>query len=228
MSTRVGVAVPAPGSTEPFEAWVLDLPGCFATGVDETAAVGALPGTIDRYLVIAAEAGAAAARPAGRIDVVERFHGSWQGTYEVNAYFEADAEAVTEWDVAFGTAMLAATRRRLLTVADRAPRSGASERSVADLLHHVANAEWFYGSRLELDPEIVRPAGLGDEASPKQRLDRIRAWALQRLAALPGLGALERTHGGERWSPRKVVRRYIYHELDHVWELEAREAARDD
>ena len=222
MSTRVGVAVPAPGSTEPVEAWVLDLPGCFATGADEAAALGALPDNIERYLALAAEAGAAAPRPVGRIEVTERFHGSWQGTYEVNASFAADAEPVTERDVAFACAMLAATRRRLLSAADRASRRRTGERTVSEVLHHVANAEWFYGSRLEVDPESVRSSGLGGEPDPNSRLDRIRAWALQRLAALPGFGALERTQHGELWTPRKVSRRYIYHELDHLWELERR------
>ena len=223
MSTRVGVAAPAPGSTEPFEAWALDLPGCFATGIDEAAALGALPAAIDRYLTIAVAAGAAAPpEPAGAIEVVERFHGSWHGTYEVSSSFAADAEPVTERDVTFARAMLATARHRLLAAADRAPRWRAGERTVGEVLHHVANAEWFYGSRLEVDPESVRSSGLGEEPDPKRRLELVRAWALQRIAALPALGTLERTHRDERWTPRKVIRRYIYHELDHLWELKAR------
>lgn len=221
MSTRVGVAAPAPGSTEPFEAWVLDLPGCFASGSDEAAAIGALPAAIDRYLAIVGTAGAAVPpRPAGGIEVIERFHGSWQGTYEVNAFFAMDAPPVSERGVTFAQAMLTATRRCLLAAADRAPGRRTDGRTVDEILHHVANAEWFYGSRLEVDPEAVRTYGLGDETDPRKRLDLVRAWALPRIAALPSLGDLERTHGGERWTPRKVIRRYIYHELDHVWELE--------
>jgi hypothetical protein len=222
MSTRVGVAVPAPGSTETFAAWALDLPGCFATGSDEVAAIGALSAAIDRYLTIAVAASAEAPpRPTGGIEVVERFHGSWQGTYEVDAFFAVDAAPVTEIDVTFAQAMLAATRRRLLAAADPAPRRRAGERTVGEVLHHVANAEWFYGSRLEMDPEVVRSDGLGDEIDPRKRLELVRAWALRRIATFPGLGGLERTHHGERWTPRKVIRRYIYHELDHLWELES-------
>lgn len=221
MSTRVGVAAPAPGSTEPFEAWALDLPGCFATGIDEGAALGALPTAIDRYLTIALAAGAAAPpERAGTIEVVERFRGFWHGTYEVNAFFAVDAAQVTERDIAFARAMLATTRRRLVAAADRSPRRRHGKRTVDEILHHVANAEWFYGSRLEVDPEAVRTNGLGDETDPRKRLDLVRAWALPQIAALPSLGGLERTHHGERWTPRKVLRRYIYHELDHVWELE--------
>ncbi len=65
-----------------------------------------------------------------------------------------------------------------------------------------------------MDPEAVRTYGLGDETDPRKRLDLVRAWALQRIAGLPGRGSLdglERTHHGERWTPRKVIRRYIYH-----------------
>lgn len=223
MSTRVGVGVPALRSPEPVEAWALDLPGCFATGPDEAAALAALPAALDRYLPIAdAAAAGPPPRPTGSIEVVERFQGSWHGTYEVSASFAADADPVTEGDVAFAQAMLATTRTRLLEAAGRARRWHAGERSVSEVLHHVANAEWFYASRVEVDPETVRALGLGGEADPEKRLGLVRAWALERIAALPALGALERAHSGERWTPRKVIRRYIYHELDHLWELEAR------
>lgn len=229
MTLRVGIEVPPARSAEPVVAWALDLPGCFATGRDEKAALASLPAAIDRYLTVAAEAGAESPpRPVGEIDVVERFAGSWHGSYEVNAFFARDGKPVIERDVAFARAMLSVTRRSLLVAADRAPRSRPGERTIAEVLHHVANAEWFYGSRLEEDPESVRAFGLGEEPDPRKRLERVRAWALERIAALPRLGTLERAHAGERWTPHKVLRRYIYHELDHLLELEARaERARD-
>lgn len=140
----------------------------------------------------------------------------------MNASFAADADPVREGDVTFAQAMLATTRTRLLEAAGQARRWRAGDRSVREVLHHVANAERFYASRVEVDPGTVRAFGVGGEVDPEKRLGLVRAWALQRIAALPALGALERTRSGERWTPRKVVRRYTYHELDHLWELETR------
>jgi len=223
MTVRAGLGIPAPRSREPFEVSVLDLPGCVATGPEEALALAAVPAAIDRYLAIADAGGVGSPpRPAGQIVVVEHFEGSWDGTYEVSAFFVADAEPVTERDVAFTRAMLAATRTHLLEAANRAARWRPGERSVGDVLHHVASAEWFYGARLEEDPEAVRASGFGGEFDPKQRLELVRAWAIERIAGLPALGALERTHRSERWTARKVIRRYIYHEIDHVSELESR------
>lgn len=93
-------SLPLPPAAPSPSRWALDLPGCFATGIDEAAALGALPAAIDRYLTIAVAAGAAAPpEPAGAIEVVERFRGFWHGTCEVNAFFAADAAQVTEQDV---------------------------------------------------------------------------------------------------------------------------------
>lgn len=223
MSIRVGLGIPAPGSPDPFEAWVLDRPGCFATGRDEHSALAALPASIERYLAIVDGAGAGPLpRPSGSVEVVERFQCFWHGTYEVSAFFASDADSVGEWEVAFARALLSATRERLLDAAGRATPWRAGERSVGEVLHHVANAEWFYGSRLAADPEAVRSFGYGGDPDPLKRLKLVRAWALERIAKLPSLDDLERTHSGERWTARKVIRRYIYHELEHLWELEAR------
>ena len=60
-------------------------------------------------------------------------------------------------------------------------------------------------------------------------LAAIRAWMIDRLHELQTRDAgEERTDGkGETWTLAKVVRRHVYHGLDHLWELDRRLARVD-
>lgn len=220
---RVGLELPAPGSREPVGAWLLDHPGCFAKGSDVEAALADVPRAIERYLRFAAPL--EVRTPSGPIEIAERFECAMIGDYEVSASFAGDAGAPSEAEAAFCRGMLSATRPALLAAAVRAGEGRSGDRSVEAMLHHVASAEWWYASRLAEDPERVRVHGRSGEQDARARLASVRAWALERIAETPRLGALERVHRGERWTPRKVLRRYVYHELDHLRELEARAPA---
>jgi hypothetical protein len=87
----------------------------------------------------------------------------------------------------------------------------AGERwSTTGILQHVDGAEWWYLDRLGLafDREEV-------PAEPFERLDRIRELLIK---TLPELEASTQVAGidGQIWSPRKVLRRALWHERDHT------------
>jgi hypothetical protein len=217
---RVGLELPAAGSTEPVGAWALDLLGCHAPGRDEADAVAALPAAIERYLGYARDLGASA--PGGEARVVETFRCRWVERYEVNALFEDDLTPTSVDEVTFATRMLEHTRRALLEAAAAASRPRRGERAADQVLHHVASAEWFYASRSEDDPERLRSEGASHELDPRKRLALVRQWTVRRLANLPALGQQRFEHQGETWTARKILRRSVYHDLDHVRELRGR------
>jgi GNAT superfamily N-acetyltransferase len=89
----------------------------------------------------------------------------------------------------------------------------------------VAGAEIWLGSRL--DPAARYDGPSGDEV-PEAHLDAYpeasRAWAIDNLRRLHAADpAATRTDGkGESWTLAKVVRRYVYHSIDHLRELDRR------
>lgn len=227
MTIRVGLELAAPGSLDVGGAWVLDLPGCFSSGPDETSALAGVDAALTRYLgLLRSHAIAPPARPTGPLEVVERFQCYWgpatEGRYEVNSLFDADLVGVTPEDAAYALAVLAATRQELLAAAGRTGAGKPGDRSADDMLHHVATAEWFYATRLEEDTDSLHRFRRQELRDPRARLEATREWVRPRIAALPAIGGLERSHFGERWTARKVLRRFIYHEFDHIRELEAR------
>ena len=220
---RVAVEFPAPGSADEVGAWALDLLGCHANGRDEREARDHVRPAIERYLRHTRDLGSVA--PTGEIDVVERYRCRWEGRYEVNALFEDDLRPATAAEVDFVRAMLARTRAALLEAVATPTRRHPDERAPEQVLHHVASTDWFYASRSSDDPETRRREGRSEELDAKKRLALVREWALARIGELPGLGDRRWTHQGEIWTPRKILRRFAYHELDHVSELEDRAPA---
>lgn len=228
MTVRVGLAVASRTGTA--GAWALDLPGCHSAGDDEARALAGVQAALERYSDIDAKHGIGGpSAPDGAVAVTERVVVEWHGWPPVDTAFSVDRVAVTATDVRSTEAMLAATRSELLAVAARAGPGKAGDRSVEEMLYHVAGAEWWYATRLEEDPGRMRAESRDDLKDPRERLAAVRAWALARIHPLPALGVFERVHRGEGWvepwTPRKVLRRFIYHELDHIAELAARAEA---
>ena len=133
---RVGLEIPAPRSREPYGAWVLDLIGCYSSAASEEDALAGVPAAIDAYLEHARDLGAIA--PRGSVQVVERFTGWWEGTYEVSAFFrQFDLAPVTSDEVAFADALLERTRRALLDAATVAGPGTAGDREVGAVLRRA-------------------------------------------------------------------------------------------
>jgi hypothetical protein len=194
-------------------AWALDFPGCFADGAGGPEALVALPRALVDYEAWVERH----ARPSwlpdlGEIDI--RLAETWQvytiaddlteasDGYEVNAWFRDDWRPLSAEEIDRGLQMLCWSRADLLAAAAGASPTAMDEKqpgerwAVRGVLNHVAGAEWWYLDRLDL-------AGLTLE-----QLER----------ALPGLAGVQRVLGkeGEFWSPRKLLRRALWHERDHV------------
>jgi hypothetical protein len=208
-------------------AWVLGHPGCFAYGENEQAALVAAPKAIADYAawIESRNDGAGWADP-GQIELFQAE--SWEvyaideafdlveDGYEVSAWFRHDWKPLTAGEIERGIQLLTWSREDLLdSVQGLSQASLEVERfgerwSILGILKHVGGAEWWYLERLGLSsPRKDVPE------DPFERLESVRRRALD---ALPALAGLQQVVGvdGEFWSPRKMLRRAVWHERDHT------------
>jgi hypothetical protein len=189
---------------EHWVAWVLDLPGCYGSGPTAEAAVAAALPALRAWCWRLGRP----ERPT-EATVVERFASFLSAPdYRVNAFFADDARALSAADVALGRRMLGLTRDDL-----RAHLPDHLDAETTRVLEHVARAELWYLTRLAL--------ATGRESLPADPLGRLEAIRAMTGAALPRLIGDDRVVElrGERWSARKLLRRALWHEQDHVAEI---------
>jgi hypothetical protein len=208
------------------QAWVLGHPGCFAYGADGQAALQAVPQAIRDYQDWIASHTVDSWLPAEAVEthleetwecytIDDQYELAQQG-YEVNAWFRHDWLPLTSEEIRRGLLLLSWGRQKLLeTVSSLSPeildRAYPGERwAISGILKHIGGAEWWYMDRLGLAfPQHELP----DE--PFQRLNRVRTHLID---VLPGLTGSTQVVGlsGEIWSPRKLLRRAVWHEYDHI------------
>lgn len=92
---------------------------------------------------------------------------------------------------------------------------------IRGIVNHIGSAEWWYLNRLGL--AFARAELPGEHT---ERLWKVRACLLE---ALPTLVGVEKVAGreGELWSLRKMLRRALWHERDHVDHIRGLLAAQD-
>jgi len=207
-------------------AWVFDLPGCFSTAVTPDDAVDQAPSAISAYHDYVT------ARDHPRLDngdgdgdgdiivasVAETFHSYVsEGDYIVNAFFADDQRPVTSSEVTEVLWLLDQSRRDLLSVvvplsAEQRGRvlAGEARGSIDGILDHIAVAEWWYWSRIGRAP--VRENLSSDSL---HKAEQIRAWTRAHLPSLVADSQVTELMG-EQWSARKVLRRILWHERDHI------------
>lgn len=207
-------------------AWALDFPGCFSYGTEGPDALMALPRALLEYEDWVNRHAGSESLALGDFDL--RVVDTWEvfsmddqynltdEGYAVNAWFKQDWKPLEMEEIAWGLDLLGWSRADLLKTAEllsdaQMDQTYPGERwSIRGILRHVAGAEWWYLDRLGL-------AEGGREILPKDPLDRL-AWVRARLnTALPELAgkALVLGKDGEFWSPRKLLRRALWHEIDH-------------
>jgi predicted RNase H-like HicB family nuclease/uncharacterized damage-inducible protein DinB len=110
---------------------------------------------------------------------------------------------------------MAVSRQELMDLAKNLPEDAFSWKSdddtpsIREILCHLAEADLWYTDRLKQWPE-----------APLFRLAATRGVALERLRALTEEGRARVTiHEGEEWTPRKVMRRMLEHEREHIAQL---------
>lgn len=210
-------------------AWVLGHPGCFAYGLNSTFAMEAVPRAIQDYQRWIAghtteswldEADALAAKyqleETWECYTIDDDYELAQDGYEVNAWFRHDWKPLSTLDIQHSQLLLEWGRAELLAVVGNLSteileRTYPQERwSIAGILKHIGGAEWWYLDRLGLAfPRQEVPD------DPFQRLEKVRAHL---VCTLPALAASPRVVGidGEFWSSRKLLRRAVWHEYDHI------------
>lgn len=208
-------------------AWALEHPGCFAYGDNAEQAIGNLPDAIFNYATWAQTRGADWLDASEvelaidetfecyRIDEksLERVE---KGGSMVESFFLHDWKPLTKPEVERALKILSWTRDDLLDTIggldiDKLAATYPGERwSIDGILRHVGGAEWWYLERLGL----IFPENELPKAS-RERLDKVRAVLMELLPQLEGVDQVV-GHEGELWSPRKMLRRAVWHERDHV------------
>lgn len=224
-------------------AWMLDLPGCFVAGRDRDVALARVPSAVGGFADRFARLGEPIAVPATHdVEVVEEVPATVVDGYERNAVFAVDRRAVPADELATAVRRLGLARADLLDLLarvrahegahgplpageDRAASAAAGapvgQRTSDALLRHLGGSEIWLAGRL--DPG-ARYAGPPKDGELDAFLAASRAWALETVADIHARNAAaERTdRNGEHWTLAKVLRRLVYHALDHLGELDRR------
>jgi hypothetical protein len=223
---RVGLENNTEGRSQ---AWILGHPGCFAYGADGAQALAAVPQAIWSYSQwIGAHTDASWLDEAEAKQAEFQLEDTWecysinqdhelvQDGYEVNAWFRHDWIPLKEIDIQRGLLLHAWGRKELYrTVSDLGEdllqQTYPHERwSIAGILKHIGSAEWWYLDRLGL---AFPRQELPDD--PFERLEKVRPALVEILTGLAGSGKVVGVDG-EFWSPRKLLRRAVWHEYDHI------------
>ncbi len=226
MSLKIGIENGSEGRTI---VWVLDHLGCFSYGDHSQAALNALPTALIAYNEWLVQHGQGSRLIPLDLDL--HIDGTWevyqidenyalasQG-YEVNAWFQDDWKPLSEEEVAIGIELLSMSRIDLLSTVDNLDQNSLSVKlpgekwSIAGILKHVGSADWWYLDRLGLAfPRDEMPS------EPGERLEKVRA---HMLGILPSQADSKLVVGvdGEFWSPRKLLRRAVWHERDHTFHI---------
>lgn len=203
-------------------AWVLAYPGCYNYGATVDEALAGLPAAIIDYWAWRASHGDLVTPEAQEIEieVVETFTVTYDGDYEINAFFTPDGQSPSEEEIEEVLRLLAYSRADLLALIADLPNATLDWQpdqeswSIRRILRHIGDAEAWYISRLGIAP------GDHEMESEIARLASIRRMAMERIRAFPpGKRAQVYAPQGELWTLRKVLRRFIWHERDHLQQI---------
>lgn len=209
-------------------AWALDLPGCFAYGGSGSEALAGMPRAVLGYKAwLESHTPESWIADLGDFDIrlVETFEdytidGNFElaeSGYEVDAFFRHDWKPLRKTDIERGMQLLKWTRVDLMELVSAIPSDRfdlelpGEKWSLRGVLGHVARSEFWYLSRLDL-------ASGRREDLPSDVFESLPFVRAQLDAILPTLEDCSLVTGksGEFWSPRKLLRVAIWHELDHT------------
>lgn len=215
------------GSSEGSLAWVLNHPSCFAAGANANEALANLPDAITAYHAWLGKHDDRPSASVGEIEirvvdtwvdyrVNEAFERVEQGGYEVSAWFLHDWKPLTGAEIARARQLLEWSRADLLSTVEGLSQETLEVKqpgerwNIKGILRHVGGAEWWYLDRLGLAfPQRELPR------DPFERLGVVRAHLLEQLPELEGSQQVVGVDA-ELWSPRKLLRRTLWHERDHT------------
>lgn len=209
-------------------AWALEHPGCYAYGKDADAALAAFPAALRAYsnwisqhelswlhiqnIDVSVSGVWNSYSVNDKFDRVE----SGENSSAVEAWFQYDWKPLTEEEIERAQKMLTWSRIDLIKAitglsSERLDKTHVGERwSINGILRHAGGAEWWYMDRLgRAFPQAELPK------TPMERIEKVRTAFLEMLPQLKGVKQVVGLEG-EFWSPRKVLRRALWHERDHT------------
>ncbi|MGB4596283.1 MAG: DinB family protein [Anaerolineaceae bacterium] len=201
--------------------WGLDYPGCFTYGTDTAEALLKFPQTLLKHASWVALHTDQPWIELTDMDfgVVETFNvhnvQTDENSYEVNAFFKDDLRPLSENEVNHALMLHQWQQEELLAGVETLPEHFVNQFfpgqlwNVKGIVSHIARAEKFYLNCLKM------PSPDSTATDPFDLLDQ-QFQAVQNT--LPGLVDLERqtSYMTETWSPRKFVRRLLWHQRDHI------------
>jgi len=204
----------------------IDWPGWSRGGRQELDALEALFSYAPRYAPVARRARLAFSEPddVSELKVTERLRGNAGTDFGVPSLGPAsDQEPMGEAEIERQLALLKAAWQTFDDVAARAegvelrkgPRGGG--RDLGKIRRHVSESEEAYLTQLGSRPP--KPVRNDDDGGAVGLRDAM----VEALTASVGGRPLANPSAPKRpWSPRYVLRRTIWHALDHAWEIEDR------
>jgi hypothetical protein len=210
-------------------AWALDHPGCFAYGQNSEEAQRNFLQAVREYrawiarheepwltdeveVVVEETFDAYFINPA--FERVARGKDSWM----VESFFVRDWKPLVPHEIERALKLLAWSRADLLHLVEgldteRLSRTYPHERwAINGILNHIGIAEWWYQER------IGYPFPENEAEVPSDPFERLEVVREHFKSLLPKLDGVNKVVGleGEIWSPRKVLRRAVWHERDHT------------
>jgi uncharacterized damage-inducible protein DinB len=138
------------------------------------------------------------------------------GIHAVHAFFRSDLVPLTEDDVRTALQVFNWQREELLAGVETIPAEilrhefEGQRWTIEGILEHIARVESWYFSRLGFDnPEPL------EKLDPFRLLEKSAAAVNQYLPELVGFDQVFEVRQ-EKWSARKLVRRLLWHQRDHI------------
>lgn len=226
MQIRIGIENNIEGRTL---AWALDYPGCFSYGMDEAEALIQLPRALLQYEKWIKDHTADSWVNFTDMDmrVVEHFTTFHMDDdykpappgkgYEINAWFKDDWRPLSQEEIQNALNTFRWQRDELLAgLSTLEPEILEKQRpgqrwNILGIAKHIANAEHWYLSRMEL-------TSLTRKALRPEPIMRLEQMSKEIEGLFPDFADQVVVRGieGEIWSYRKIVRRTLWHQRDHI------------
>jgi hypothetical protein len=210
-------------------AWALDHPGCFAYGQNSEEAQRNFVQAAYEYVAWIARHEEPWLDDKVEVLVEETFEPYFvnssfyrvergEETYMVESFFLNDWKPLVPYEIERALKLLAWSRADLLDLvkglsAEKLVETYPNERwPIYGILEHIGGAEWWYQDRIGYQiPER-------EEDLPFDSFERLTVVRNHFTSLLPKLVGMNKVIGteGEIWSPRKVLRRALWHERDHT------------
>jgi len=208
-------------------AWTLDHPGCFAYGLNEQEAIANSVGAMHDY-VNWLQVHESAWIPSDesfepQVEQVwtdyminDDFERVEEDGYFVEPFFECEWRPLTAIDIERGLKLLAWSHADLLSILEKlTPEQWAYKKEgerwdITGIVNHIGGGELWYLDRFGLAPSNADVTG-----DLMEQLNKIREALNDGLPTFEGSKQVVGLEG-EFWSPRKLLRRAIWHERDHT------------